>query len=256
MPDHRPKTFAVALALLCLAGSPGAAAQSDAEEQRARVHFEAGRLHYEEGRFARAAEEFQQAYELSGKSDLLYNTFLAHRDAGQLEGAVEALASYLEEVPDQPNRNKLEARLASMEAQLEARRDHDDAPDGAAIVAEPEAEDEAAGFPVGPSATMGAGGALLLSALITGIMAKGAESDLDDACPGRVDCDPADASIRDRMNRLGLATDVMWITGTAAAAGGLIWLLLSRRKGEEAQEPPLSLGCGPTGCKVGYRGRF
>jgi tetratricopeptide (TPR) repeat protein len=240
------------LALGALLIAAPAAAQSEEDEQRARVHFEAGRLHYEEGRFARAAEEFEQAHELSGKADLLYNVFIARRDAGQLEGAVEALEAYLTQVPDQPNRSKLEARLASMRAQLEQQRSGDTLPPPSA---EPE-PDEASGVPVGPIATMGAGGALLVTALITGIMAKGAESDLDEACPGRVNCDPADASIRDRMNRLGLATDILWITGAAAAAGGLVWWLLTRRKGEALEEPAVSVGCGPGTCAMSYRGTF
>jgi tetratricopeptide (TPR) repeat protein len=245
------------LALGTLLFAAPAAAQSEEDEQRARVHFEAGRLHYEEGRFARAAEEFEQAHELSGKADLLYNVFIARRDAGQIEGAVEALETYLTEVPDQPNRSKLEARLASMQAQLEQHGRGDNTP--AEAIPPPSAEgerDEASGVPVAPIATMGAGGALLVTALITGIMAKGAESDLDEACPGRVNCDPADASIRDRMNRLGLATDILWITGAAAAAGGLVWWLLTRRKGEALEEPAVSVGCGPGTCAMSYRGTF
>jgi tetratricopeptide (TPR) repeat protein len=242
------------LALGTLLFAAPAAAQSEEDEQRARVHFEAGRLHYEEGRFARAAEEFEQAHELSGKADLLYNVFIARRDAGQIEGAVEALETYLTEVPDQPNRSKLEARLAGMRAQLEERGASDGSAD---VLPAPDTEKgEASGFPVGPIATMGAGGALLVSALITGIMAKGAESDLDDACPGRVNCDPADVGIRDRMNRLGLATDILWITGAAAAAGGLVWWLLTRRKGEALEEPAVSVGCGPGTCAMSYRGTF
>jgi tetratricopeptide (TPR) repeat protein len=259
-------TFARTLTLLALTWTAllvplRTGAQSDDQEQRARVHFESGRLHYEAGRFARAAEEFEQAYELSDKADLLYNLFLAHRDAGQLEQAIDALEQYLQDVPDPPNRSKLEARLATMRAQLESGRAEDGAPPADAAPADvtldgEKLDDETSGLPVGPIATLGAGGALLVGALITGIMAKGAESDLDDACPGRVDCDPADASIRDRMNRLGVATDVLWITGAVAAAGGLIWLLVSGRSDEAPEEPALSFGCGPGACGVAYRGAF
>lgn len=252
---HRALTL-IAFVIASFMGSARAGAQSDAQEQRARVHVESGRQYYEEGRFARAAEEFERAHELSGKADLLYIIFFAQRDAGRLEEATKALQAYLAEVSGQPNRSKLEARLATMQAQLERRRAEDDgaAPDRDA--SSEQREDEASEIPLGPIATMGGGGTLLLGALVTGILAKKAESDLDAACPGRVGCDPADESIRDRMKRLGVATDVLWITGAAAAAGGLVWFLLARDGSEVPEEPALSFGCGPGSCGVAYRGEF
>ena len=88
-----------------------AAAQEDDE---ARVHFRLGRAYYDSGRFEEAAREFQQAYDLSQRATLLYNVFIAWRDAGQLGPAIEALELYLARVPDAPERDNLEARLASM----------------------------------------------------------------------------------------------------------------------------------------------
>jgi hypothetical protein len=39
----------------------------------ARAHYKTGEIDYERGRFPDAAREFEEAYRLSGKSDLLYN---------------------------------------------------------------------------------------------------------------------------------------------------------------------------------------
>ena len=51
------------------------------QEQEARAHFQLGRTLYDGGRFEEAAREFVQAYELSHRAQLLYNIFLAWRDA-------------------------------------------------------------------------------------------------------------------------------------------------------------------------------
>lgn len=81
-----------------------------ARDDDARAHYQQGRAFYERGDFPQAAEQFQQAYDLSGRPRLLYNLFLAHRDAGQLSQAVEALSAYLSTATDIPNRALLEKR--------------------------------------------------------------------------------------------------------------------------------------------------
>lgn len=259
---------AVSLGVL---GAPPALAQESEDEQQARVHFEAGRLHYSKGRFDEAAREFHAAYELSDNAALLYNMFLAYRDADRLPEAVDALETYLGRVSDQPNRAGLEARLRSMHARMEreqaaapeadevaadAGREVDDPAEApAAPVSVPEEPEGSGGVPTGAWVTMAAGGALAVGALVTGLMAKSAESDLHDGCPGLTGCDPALQGTRDRARRLGLATDVLWITGAVTAVGGLIWMLVGRG-GDEQRTPDLSFGCGPGGCSVAYERAF
>jgi tetratricopeptide (TPR) repeat protein len=267
-----PKGLGLAMGLLVgLLAVPVAVAQESEDEQQARIHFEAGRLHYAKGRFEEAGREFRQAYELSGNSALLYNMFLAYRDADRLPQAVEALASYLEEVPDQSNRAGLEARLRTMRARLERQQaaaeagvpeadrvvdeaDEDPSPVDASL-SDVDADEAGGGVPTGAWVTMAAGGAMVLGAVITGVMAKGAESDLHDACPGLTGCDPALQSTRDRARRLGLVTDVLWITGAVAAVGGLLWLLLGRGS-DEKPTPDVAIGCGPGGCSLAYERSF
>jgi tetratricopeptide (TPR) repeat protein len=244
-------------------------AQDLEEEAQARIHFEAGRLHYDHGRFDEAGREFAQAYEMTGNPALLYNLYLVHRDAGRVEAAAEALEGYLERVPDPPRRAGLEARLRSLKAQLAARGDGGEpqAAEPALPAPEPALDDArvevgtddrsgATRPPLGAIVAMGTGGALLVGAVVTGVMTKSAESTLRDGCPERVGCDPELESTRDRARRLAIVTDVLWITGAAAAVGGLLWLLL-RRPGEEEQErPAVSFGCAPGGCSIGYERSF
>ena len=58
-----------------------ATGQPPSDDEAARRHFRLGQAYYQNGQFPEAAAEFEQAYQLSGRPQLLYNIYLAHRDA-------------------------------------------------------------------------------------------------------------------------------------------------------------------------------
>src|ERR1700748_2588956 len=74
--------------------APGAPSADD--EEKARGHFRLGRAYYDNGDFAQAAIEFEAAYRISGKAALLYNIYLAYRDASDTRHAADALRKYLQ----------------------------------------------------------------------------------------------------------------------------------------------------------------
>src|SRR4051794_4468626 len=80
-----------AVVIGALGASSIALAQPSNADEQARTHFRLGNVHYEAGEFVEAAAEFQAAYELSHRPQLLYNIFVAHRDAGNLPQAISAL---------------------------------------------------------------------------------------------------------------------------------------------------------------------
>src|SRR6187401_2652142 len=91
-----------ALLLLVCSMPLTVAAQTDetvptglSSDEEARMRFELGRRYYDTGRFADAAAEFAEAHRLSGRMELLYNLFLAYRDAGDDVHAAETLRLYL-----------------------------------------------------------------------------------------------------------------------------------------------------------------
>src|SRR5262245_31875642 len=93
----------VLVACTALAMPVGVSAQAvtpppDSAEGRARESFNRGRIHYENGEFEAAALAFEEAYGLSGRHALLYNLYLAYRDANNQEKAAEALKNYLDRV--------------------------------------------------------------------------------------------------------------------------------------------------------------
>lgn len=96
-----------AVALLACASAP-AAAQDDTE---AREVFELGRTAFNDGRFEEALDHFRRSYELSGKAELLFNIGVAADRLRLNQDALRAFESYLEGLPEAPNRAEVEGRI-------------------------------------------------------------------------------------------------------------------------------------------------
>ncbi|MCA9536980.1 MAG: tetratricopeptide repeat protein, partial [Myxococcales bacterium] len=104
----------ITLVLLTLAfvlTATQAFAQPDVDE-RARVHFTSGRAYFDSGDYARALQEFQQAYALSHREELHYNLFLCQERIGNVSEAIRELEAFLATNP--PDRALLEPRLAAL----------------------------------------------------------------------------------------------------------------------------------------------
>lgn len=254
---------------------------SDMSDERARAHFQAGTSLYDSGRFPEAAEEWEQAYALSGRAALLYNIYVAHRDASHLPQAIDALTRYLAtDDPATKERLNLEARLRAMQAaQAAAEQDRKageasvaaPAPAPAEAQAEPAApppsaasdEADASGVPIVPLALVITSGALLAASVVTGLLTSGKVSDLEDRCPN--DRCPAGfdlAGERSAARTLALVTDVLWIGGVVAGGvGAVLWLTASDETGEaraggfRAGLTP-SFACVPGACAGALRGSF
>lgn len=250
-----------------------AAAQAAATETEAQARdaFERGRIHYDNGDFARAAEAFEQAYKLSGREGLLYNIYLAYRDANEQEKAAEALRAYLTKVEVIENRPQLEARLSALDAGIAQRKQ-------AAAQAERErearekAEREAAEAPqvapetaspergrwwLTPVAIMGAGGVIMAGSIATGVMSNKDAKKLEDQCPNG-DCAPSLKSTGDRGKTLAAVTDGLLFGGLAVAVVGGVLLLLKRPKSAEREEMAArpSVSCTRTSCSGSVTLRF
>jgi tetratricopeptide (TPR) repeat protein len=198
-------------------------AQMNTLDDEARERFELGRTFYEAGRFSQAAEEFAEAYRLSQRPQLLYNLYVAYRDAGKWPEATEALRGYLDKVPDAPDRITLRARLKSMEEQVARQKESDaraEAERKRNEQAQPALEPQRS---VVPWVLMGSGGALLVGSVITGVLAGGKASDLDDACEnGGKLCPEAQRDDVKSLRTLAVTTDVLWALGAAVAVTGLV----------------------------------
>lgn len=253
-------------------------------EEKARAAFRLGRAHYDNGDFLKAAKEFDKAYELSQRSQLLYNVYLAYRDANMPKEAANALRNYLDKTEDVPNRSQLAARLRALEKGLEketkpaeppppvvapketdaaSEAESEDAaeekpeeeaekePDEEAAEEEPPADDDGGEFPLVPVILMGTGGAMIIGSVITGVMASSAQSELEDGCPDMKNCDPDLEDTQSKGQTLALVTDILLFGGIATAGVGVVLLVLDMGSGgEESSDTPVaaSLGCSPTTC--------
>jgi tetratricopeptide (TPR) repeat protein len=256
----------VLVASLC---ATQAVAQGAGNEAAAREAFERGRVFYDSGEFTQAAESFEEAHRLSGRDALLYNVYLAHRDANQPAQAAEALRSYLQKVPNIENRAQLEARLHALEQGLEReRKEHEReaqaAPAAAtttAPIAAPPIEGEPAASKPGRSprfiagvALASVGGAMALGSLATGLMARSRQNELERECDTAKVCDDGLRSKADSGKRLAYTTDALLFGGLAIAAGGAVLLVLELRKGGEQKGqargfvPQVDASCSGRGC--------
>ncbi len=237
-------------------------------DERAKAHFRVGTSLYEAGRFNEAAEEWQKAFELSQRSELLYNVYVAYRDAATSnDKAIGALRRYLElGTIEATRRLQLEARLRAMEeAQAQATQNAAPVAEPAPVASESPAPTTAANSTqaaspsnVGPIVLMASGGALLIASVITGVMANGVESDLEDKCPDNL-C-PADVDLegeRSKGNTLIALNAITGVAGVLALGTGVVWMLMNGGSDETATSAPaLSFGCGMQGCAGQLATRF
>lgn len=260
----------------------------------AKSHFKVGKSLYETGRFSEAAVEFEQAYALSNRVELLYNVYVAYRDASNLPKAIEALRRYLELAQlDESTRVNLQARLRAMEeansraaagpaaapapAGSEAVQPSPAGPASAAETAPPvpqpaESTPQAAGAPGSaelemdagssalPYALIAVGGAAFTAGVVAAVLAAGKISDIEETCADDVCPPPSEYDLdAERDDARTLRTIAFALLGAGVVVGGAGVTLLVLESGEPAPTetaPQAVLRCGPAGCMAAVHGRF
>jgi tetratricopeptide (TPR) repeat protein len=255
----------------------GMTADHELDDARARVHFRTANELYDQGQFERSAVQFEEAYRLSRRPALLYNAYVAYRDAGELRSAAGMLERYLTEQPDLDDRENLQARLVQLRATIaaqeareteldRARREAEEQARAAAIeaaVAREQTESLERAPEVWPWIVVGVGGAALIASVITGVAALDQANGLSSDCQDGL-CDPdavPEATIPERRDdalRLANVTDVLWIGGAAITTLGIV-LVAALGFGRSADDPEdeeadtalrVDVGCGLTGCAL------
>lgn len=116
-------------------------------------------------------------------------------------------------------------------------------------------------LPVGPIVVLGIGGAALIASAMTGLLVGASDGELSRNCDPDGACPDYLATVRDRGETLQLATNVLLITGAAAAAGGVLWWALSG-SGErvtastQARATRAGMACAADGCHASLSGVF
>jgi tetratricopeptide (TPR) repeat protein len=208
------------VAVICW--SAAALAQSN-DQDAARAHFMAGSAYYEQANYTDAVKEFNEAYRLSRRADLLYNIALAYERLEKWDQAISALHQYLRDKPEAQDRAIIQTRIENLDKRRAA---------AAAVVAPPPAPPPAppkkprhvASLVVG-----GIGAAALLASIGTGVAALELQSQLDSVCPARRCPSSAQQGKIDEGGALALSTDILIGVGAAAVLVGVILFVVESR---------------------------
>jgi tetratricopeptide (TPR) repeat protein len=118
---------------LILGALPTRAAAAEQATEIASAHFQTGLTYYDAGRYLEAAREFEQAYSLSRRPDLLYNIARSFEQALDPARAIVAYRRYSERATiDEETSAEVRARLENLE-QLVGRLAVTTRPPGAAL---------------------------------------------------------------------------------------------------------------------------
>jgi hypothetical protein len=215
------------------------AAAQDPRVAEAEQAFEQAEEAYNTERWHQAAELYARSHELLTAANhprrgwVNFNIGRAWEHLPGREGdALRAYEAFLSETPEDPN----DAELSQQRAQARTR------------IAELRARGVGTGgiSPVGPI-LIGAGGAILIAGVATGIAALLQQGDLLAACDDAT-CPSTQRDAWSQVEALAIATDVLIpLSVVAIGVGVVLMLVLNERDGGTAM-------CGPEGCTLG--GRF
>jgi tetratricopeptide (TPR) repeat protein len=245
-------TFRLGLLLAtatCVLAAATASAQPTNDE-RARVHFQAGQSYFELGRYAESAQQFDEAYRLSPRPMLLANAALAFERAGDLAHAVERLEAYLASGAPEAEAvrgtatariDAMRTRLAEQAREAEARADADaqtSAPEQTAVArAAPPPGRSRGGLRIAGLSIGSVGIGLGVAALALNLRALSIERELEEVCGPNGDACPADrADDIDRGETFSLLSTVGMISSLSTLALGTTLYVVGRRG--RSTEPP------------------
>ncbi|MFK7984747.1 MAG: tol-pal system YbgF family protein [Sandaracinaceae bacterium] len=231
----------------CLVVAHGVQAQEDGAEapevstadEEARAHFQAAADAFQIADYATARREYEAAFTLSGRPEVMYQLYLCDERLGDLEGAIAWLERYLLEVADVPRRDTLLARLATMRERATPPEPPVEPPPPEPVetslrppsqaaretaLAPPAPREDEPLLGVGVVSLSVAGLGFIGSATTGGLglreQGRLAEECTFDVCPGSL------RGVRDEADAFFLAADVLWIGSLALASVGVVMTVL------------------------------
>jgi len=224
---------------------------------RARDLYRDGTERFRRGEVAPALEAFQEAYRLDPHPVLAYNIARAHETLGQVEEAIASFRLYLELDPQASDRGAVEQRIATLEADLDARRAlerrNDELaraaarPRDAAPPPPPPREPSAVPWVIAGVGVLGVGAGGVL-----GVLASGKRGDAEDEPVAT-----RAAELDGDASSLATAANVAFIAGgTVAAVGVVLGIIDLRRSSVGAGRTPAGIRVAAGPGSVSLRGRF
>jgi len=260
---------------LCAGFWSGSASAQASKDDLARTHFESGAAYLQQSDLDGALREFENAYRLSPRPEILLNIATVYERMGKWSDAVSALERYLKDAPDGEHAGTVQVRIENLKKRLEEsaappaapppaeQANQEQPPPPAKAEAAPPKQAEVA--PATPNEAAQAGGGSLpaylvlggaglaaVGAVVTGLMAKSEYDDLESSCKPNCTDDELGKS-----KNLALTSTIL--TAVAVVAGGVgATLLLTQPAAPEAGalgRPQIRIGFDTTSAKahVGWR---
>lgn len=226
---------------LAVAASNGAHAQQATDDERARLHFEAGRSHYEQGAYDRAHEEFTLAWELSRRPVLLLNLAQTNARLARYEAAAANIEEFLRLEPDTDQADVLRSRVGNLR-RLAAEHEAEEASDPVgdeAVDASPSTDpaplmpsrtDE--GLLVASAVTLSVGGVGLALWGIFGGLTLTEDGALAAGCGATMGCTQAEVA---DLETFSLVADVSLGVGLAGAVTGAVLMVIALTSGSSEE---------------------
>jgi tetratricopeptide (TPR) repeat protein len=236
-------------------------AYADKEDERTKAameKFEEGRTLFRLNDFDGAIKVWTEAYKIKNAPNFLYNIAQAYREKKDFEKAISFYRSYLRDLPDAPNREVVEKRMAEMQEQLDAQKKLAEQPPSGPVGPTdqpPVTHDESPppraggkGLKTAGIVTGAVGVALVVTGIIFGVSSQSDKSDVQDAIDRG---DPWTQALADQESSgksKAMIANVTLGVGIAAVVGGgvLYYLGLRADKAVEVRPEASAKGFGLT----------
>lgn len=248
-----------------VAGAQPAGTSASEISAIARSHYENGSRYYGIQRFAEAAREFQEAYDITHRTELLFNIGRAHEDAAMsevsdaqrpehLRRALNAYENFLASGAPGVDRASLQARMAQIRARLAAQPTAPVEPmiPSAPMVPPPVVVEAPHRSYVLPITLFAVGAVAFGGAVVTGLSTQSIHDDLAMRCVHNA-CEPSLESDANRGRTFATITDVLLAVGAASAVAGVVTMFVPSRR---ASAPTAAVWCAPGGCAGTIAVRF
>ncbi|HLK35380.1 MAG TPA: hypothetical protein VKU41_01425 [Polyangiaceae bacterium] len=235
--------FRAALCAALVLGACGASAQDRAPsiDDQARAAFVQGLDLLRGAQWVDAEASFRRSLALSPRPSASYDLAFVLYKQGRLRESAEVLQLLLTEPAGASDIRYRDyaATLAAVVAQEVSRQRIIATPPDTGARGTPPAEGSKLRA-VAPWLTLGAAGALLAGAVVTGFLAKQADDAFGAACPGYQRCDPALVPTRDRAVQLGHVTDALLISGGTLAVAGIALRIMFQPAASPGRQGPVA----------------
>lgn len=222
--------LALSLALTPTLASRAAAQEAQShDDERARLHFEAGRAYFEEGSYEQALTEFTRAYELSHRSVLLVNIANVEERLAHYAQAADALETFLSTdalAAEDPERITIQRRITNLReraARAAAETPPPDITPPPDTTPPPPPRSSEPPLLVPSLVAFGVGGASLIAWGILGGLALAEQGSVSSGCGATRSCTPDQVRA---MDDLALGADIAMVIGLVGVAAGTVLILI------------------------------